>query len=62
MPIEFKIRVVKIGNSLRITVPKEIADFLKLKRGDTVGISLSDSEMMVRRIPIPQDDQTKDGK
>ena len=50
MPIEFKIKVVKIGNSLRITIPKEIVESMKLRAGDTVGVSLSNNEIVVRRI------------
>ena len=51
MPIEFKIKAVRVGNSLRMTIPKEIADALGLKAGDTLGVSMTDSEMMVRRLP-----------
>ena len=54
MPIEFKIKAVKVGNSLRMTVPKEIAEALGLKAGDTLGVSLTDSEMIVRRLPKPK--------
>lgn len=50
MPVEFKIKVVKIGNSLRITIPKEIAESLKLQTGDVVGISLDDTRIIVRKI------------
>lgn len=31
-----KAKVAKIGNSIAIRVPKEIADFLKLKKGEEV--------------------------
>jgi len=50
MPVEFKIKVVKVGNSLRITIPKEIAEAIKLKVGDVVGISLDNSRIIVRKI------------
>lgn len=50
MPVEFKIKVVKVGNSLRITIPKEIADSMKIRAGDVVGITLDDKRMIVRRI------------
>lgn len=53
MPIEFKIKVVKVGNSLRITIPKEIVDSMKLRAGDTVGVSLSNNEIIVRKRPKP---------
>ena len=50
MPVEFKIKVVKVGNSLRITVPKEICDALELKEGTTVGLSTTDHTISVRKI------------
>ena len=50
MPIEFKIKVVKIGNSLRMTIPKEIAEALNLAEGNVVGVSLDDCRIIVRKI------------
>jgi len=50
MPVEFKIKVVKVGNSLRITIPKEIADATRLKEGDLVGISLDNGRIIVRKV------------
>ncbi|MGA2460461.1 MAG: AbrB/MazE/SpoVT family DNA-binding domain-containing protein [Candidatus Bathyarchaeia archaeon] len=52
MPIEFKMKLVMIGHSLRVTVPKEIAEALGLKEGDTLGLSLTDSEIRVRKIKV----------
>ena len=49
MPIELKVKVVKIGNSLRITVPKEVAEALELHEGDVVAVGLSNSRMVVRK-------------
>jgi putative addiction module antidote len=49
MPVEFKIKVVKVGNSLRVTIPKEIAESLKLRAGDTVGVSLDDDRITIRK-------------
>jgi len=50
MPVEFEIRVVKVGNSLRVTIPREIARSMKLKAGDTVGISLTDDKAVIRKL------------
>jgi len=50
MPVEFKIKVVKVGNSLRITIPGEIAESMRIRAGDVVGISLDDNRMIVRKI------------
>lgn len=54
MPIVFRIKVVRVGNSLRITIPKEIVDVLELHEGDTVGINLTDSEFIVKKLPVPK--------
>lgn len=51
MPIIFKIKVVRVGNSLRITIPKEVAEALDLKKGDTVSITLTNSEFVVKKTP-----------
>ena len=48
--IIFKIKVVKIGNSLRITLPIEIVEATKLNAGDTVGITLDNSTINVKKI------------
>jgi putative addiction module antidote len=49
MSIKFKIKIVKVGNSLRVTIPKEIAEAVRLKVGDLVNISLEDSRIIVCR-------------
>ena len=49
MPIEFKIKVVAIGDSLRVTIPKEICEALKIKRGDTVAMTTNNSEIIIRK-------------
>jgi putative addiction module antidote len=43
-------KLVKVGNSLRITIPKEIVEALGLKEGDTLGISLTDSQISIRKL------------
>ncbi len=50
VPIELKMKVAKIGNSLRITLPKPITDQLKIKAGDILGLSLTDGEIIVRKM------------
>jgi hypothetical protein len=50
MPIEFKIKVVKVGNSLRITLPKPACEALELIEGTTVGVSMTDHELRVRKL------------
>lgn len=36
MPIKFKVKTNTVGKSLRITLPIEIAEYLKLEAGDYV--------------------------
>jgi AbrB family looped-hinge helix DNA binding protein len=50
MPIEFEVSLVQVGNSLRVTVPKEVVRALHLKKGDKLGLSLTDSEIKLRRL------------
>ena len=50
MPIEFKVKAVKIGNSLRITIPKEVSEAAKIQEGSTLGISMTDGELRVRKL------------
>ena len=42
VPIYFKRKVGKIGESLHITIPKEIVEALDIKQGDTVEIFAKD--------------------
>jgi len=48
-PVEFKVKVVKIGSSLRMTIPKEVCVALGVKAGDTVAVSVVDGEFRVRK-------------
>ena len=49
MPIEFEISVVKVGNSLRMTIPKQIAKSMKIDKGSIVLVTMNDGEMVVRK-------------
>ena len=49
VPVPFKIKVGKVGHSLRITIPKEIAEYLNIKEGDVVLVFVSNSEIVVKR-------------
>ena len=49
VPIPFKMKVVKSGNSLRMTIPKPIVDYLKINEGDTLEVTVQDSEMAVKK-------------
>ena len=47
MSVKFKVRIVKVGNSLRMTIPKEIAEAVRLRIGDLVNVLLEDSRIIV---------------
>jgi antitoxin component of MazEF toxin-antitoxin module len=50
MPVEFKIKLVRIGNSLRMTLPKEVCEALGVKEGTLLGVSVADSHAVVRKV------------
>lgn len=47
MPIKFELSVMQVGNSLRITIPKEVAKHLKLTKGDTVELWVDNEHIIV---------------
>jgi AbrB family looped-hinge helix DNA binding protein len=49
VPIPFKVKIAKIGNSLRITIPKPVADYLELSKGDILEIVVTDHNMTVKK-------------
>ena len=49
MPIPFKVKAVKIGNSIRMTIPKQIVEYLRISEGDFLEITVQDSKMVVRK-------------
>ena len=49
MPARFRIKVTKIGNSLRITIPQAIAEGFGISAGDIVIVETRDSEIVVKK-------------
>jgi AbrB family looped-hinge helix DNA binding protein len=49
LAVPFFVKVVKIGDSKRMTIPKEIADYLKINEGDTLEITASDTHFLVKK-------------
>jgi AbrB family looped-hinge helix DNA binding protein len=49
MPIEFRVKVQKVGGSLQITIPKPICESLRISKGDNLSLTVSDSEISVRK-------------
>jgi bifunctional DNA-binding transcriptional regulator/antitoxin component of YhaV-PrlF toxin-antitoxin module len=51
LPLTIEVKLTKIGNSLRITVPVEVLRALKWQAGDVLEIGLTDSIMTVKKSP-----------
>lgn len=49
MPLTIQVKLTKIGNSLRITVPKDVARTLNWKEGDILEIGLDNHHMTVKK-------------
>ena len=52
MPVPFKVKAVKIGNSIRMTIPKQIAEYLNINEGDTLEITVQNNEMVVKKCAV----------
>lgn len=56
-------KVIKVGNSLAITIPAQICKGLKIERGDAVVLAVYDENIFcVRRIPPHELQNLKPGK
>lgn len=49
MPVPFKVKAVKIGNSIRMTIPKQIVEYLKIDEGDVLEVIVQNHEMTVKK-------------
>ncbi len=50
MPIEFKRKVINNHGSLQVNIPIEICEYLKIRKGDTIAISLEDNRFICRKV------------
>ena len=50
MPVEFEVSLVKVGNSLRVTIPKEVVKPLSLMKRDNLELVLTDSKIQLRKL------------
>jgi len=46
MPIKFEVSVMQVGSSLRITIPRQVAKHLDIKKGDKI-VMYSDNSHVV---------------
>ena len=49
MSVQFRVKLTKIGNSLRITIPKPLVDGLGLKQGDMLILTVTDNQIKISR-------------
>jgi len=49
MVVRFQVKVGKIGHSLRVTIPKEIAEALNIQVGETVYVSTDDVRVIIEK-------------
>lgn len=49
MPFEPKVKLGKVGNSYRVTIPMEMVSDLGWKEGDILRIGMDDSKLTVRK-------------
>jgi putative addiction module antidote len=49
VPVKFKIKVGKVGNSLRVVIPREIAEHVGLKKGDTIEMWADDGHVIIEK-------------
>lgn len=49
MPVKFEMKVVQVGNSLKVTIPVEVARHLDIEKGDTVELWVDNNHMIVEK-------------
>ncbi|MCJ7762694.1 AbrB/MazE/SpoVT family DNA-binding domain-containing protein [Candidatus Bathyarchaeota archaeon] len=49
MPVKFEIKAVQVGNSIKITIPKEMTKHLGIKKGDTVSMWADNSHIIIEK-------------
>ena len=49
MPIKFEVSVMQVGNSLRVTVPKQVAQHLQIKKGDKLLMYSDDGRVIIEK-------------
>jgi AbrB family looped-hinge helix DNA binding protein len=48
--IEEDVKVIQVGNSLRIAIPSTICKALRIERGQTIHVETTDGEILLRPI------------
>jgi len=54
MPLTIQVKLNRVGNSLKMTIPKEVARALNWKSGDILEIGLDNSHMTVKKTEMKE--------
>jgi len=49
LPLTIKVKIAKMGNSIRMTIPKPVVEALGWADGDIVGVGVEDNKMVVEK-------------
>jgi putative addiction module antidote len=49
MGIVLKRKLMRIGNSLRVAIPKEIVELLQLRQGDNIEFAATNGDIVIRK-------------
>jgi antitoxin component of MazEF toxin-antitoxin module len=52
VPVKFKISVVLVGKSLKVTIPKELCAHINLKKGEIVDMWADDHQIIIAKEAI----------
>ena len=50
VPLTIKVKIAKMGNSVRMTIPKPVLESLKWMDGDTVEVGIEGNQMTVKKV------------
>lgn len=50
VPVKFRVSVVLVGKSLKVTVPKEICEHVGLRKGDMVSMWADDGHVIFEKL------------
>jgi antitoxin component of MazEF toxin-antitoxin module len=49
MPVKFTLRAAQVGNSLKVTIPKELCEHLGLEKGDMVSMWADNGHVVLEK-------------
>lgn len=49
LPVKFQISVVLVGKSLKVTIPKEICEYIGLEKGNKVSMWADNSHIVIEK-------------